>query len=568
MSFYDSEAATRQLGARFRDESFIDQKSILDGRLIWTREVFDELYEHYVRSPDETNRSFDEKLADQLANVSSDARQVFAELYLIQLIPERKMRPDTKLSRVRAVLEGCEPPGEIPQNVVTLVEASGVFDGGQGYYRQRYIHLWLLVELGRELVALQREERQAALTPEHIEHTLATLPEHHNDSFERTLCYLFAPDHFPATVSTNHLTQIVDHFAGEFLPDDATHLSISRQTKIIEDNIKAERGSDWTFYLDRDEWMDKPASRAPAKPVDPAAEPTPDEFSLPEFQPDAAQLLNVSDRWLQRVWRLLDEKKQLILAGPPGTGKTYLARRIAAQLAKKNVTFVQFHPSYGYEEFFQGYRPSGTSGSELTLKLVDGPLRTIAAEASDHQEEPYFLVIDEINRGNLAQIFGELYFLLEYRDDEVRLMHSDEPFSLPDNLFIIGTMNTADRSIALVDAAIRRRFAFIELHPEAEPTKNLLALWEAEHQPEVPVNAVWQELNHRLITNGADRNALVGPSYFMKKRRTTYDGLDLTWDTEILPLLDEIFLDEHDRVRREFSLNAILGAVGHSPEAG
>ncbi len=568
MTLYEREAATETLGTRFRDEAFIGQKSILDGRRIWTREVFDELYDAYVQSPDETNRSFDEKLTDQLADVSSNARQVFAELYLLQMIPERRMRADTKLGRVRGVLKGCVPPFEMPDDVIELVNSSGVFSGGQGYYRQRYVHLWILVELGRELMALSREDRQLKLAPEQIECTLATLPEHRNDVFERTLCYLFAPQHFPTTVSTGHLTQIVDHFTNEFLPGEARELSLPRKTKIIEDNIRAQRGSDWTFYLDRDEWMNKPAAAEPAVPVKASSEAEPGVFSLPPFQPDAHTLLNVSDKWLQRVWRLLNEKKQIILAGPPGTGKTYLAKRIAAQLAKTNVTFVQFHPSYGYEEFFQGYRPSGTSGSGLTLKLVDGPLRTIAAEASDNQEEPYFLVIDEINRGNLAQVFGELYFLLEYRDDEVRLMYSDEPFSIPENLFIIGTMNTADRSIALVDAAIRRRFAFIELHPDTAPTKDLLSTWEAEHKPELPVNALWQELNRRLVANNADRNSLIGPSYFMRETRTDYEGLDLTWETEIFPLLDEIFLDEHERVRRDFALDALLQVVGITSEDG
>ena len=184
---------------------------------------------------------------------------------------------------------------------------------------------------------------------------------------------------------------------------------------------------------------------------------------------------------LQEIAELLEENRQLVLYGPPGTGKTYLAKHLAAELAgdttDERVKLVQFHPSYAYEDFFEGFRPDKTDEGQVSFKLVAGPLRRIAEEAAKpgNESKPYFLIIDEMNRANLAKVFGELYFLLEYRDDRIYLQYSpNEPFTLPDNLYIIGTMNTADRSIAMMDAAIRRRFSFIELHPKTEPVKGSL----------------------------------------------------------------------------------------------
>ena len=134
--------------------------------------------------------------------------------------------------------------------------------------------------------------------------------------------------------------------------------------------------------------------------------------------------------------------------------------------------------------------------------------------AREHPEQAFVLIIDEINRANLAKVFGELYFLLEYRDQAVDLLYSadDEGFTLPTNLYVIGTMNTADRSIALIDAAMRRRFAFVALDPDTEPTKSLLGKWSLQHGLGPTAAALLAELNKRI----EDPDFRIGPSYFMK----------------------------------------------------
>ena len=179
-----------------------------------------------------------------------------------------------------------------------------------------------------------------------------------------------------------------------------------------------------------------------------------------ERHPDLNTLsaeLHLPTSFLEKIETLLDEKPQLIFQGPPGTGKTFVARKLARHMAgtDERVSLVQFHPSYAYEDFVQGFRPTLTNDGQAGFDIRNGPLVSAAERARLEPDAKHFLIIDEINRGNLGKVLGELYFLLEYRDTETTLQYSDEPFSLPPNLYIIGTMNTADRSIALVDLALR-----------------------------------------------------------------------------------------------------------------
>ncbi|HEY9356833.1 MAG TPA: AAA family ATPase, partial [Arthrobacter sp.] len=271
---------------------------------------------------------------------------------------------------------------------------------------------------------------------------------------------------------------------------------------------------------------------------------------------------------LQEIAELLEENRQLVLYGPPGTGKTYLAKHLAAELADdstdERVKLVQFHPSYAYEDFFEGYRPDKTDEGQVSFKLVAGPLRRLAEEAAKpgNEKKPYFLIIDEMNRANLAKVFGELYFLLEYRDDRIYLQYSpNEPFTLPDNLYIIGTMNTADRSIAMMDAAIRRRFAFIELHPQTEPVKGSLLRFLQARQLDATPALLLDALNAAI--DEWDRDLMIGPSYFMKPAAQTPAGLRRIWKYELMPLLEEHYRGQLTRAQLEerFGLDQLLGRL-------
>lgn len=283
------------------------------------------------------------------------------------------------------------------------------------------------------------------------------------------------------------------------------------------------------------------------------------ELELPEPTDGlTAELLVHDTEWLREVRDLLWDERQLVLYGPPGTGKTYLALRLAEFLGggPEQVKLVQFHPSYAYEDFFEGFRPQEDPQTrEVAFRLTAGPLRELADLASreGNRHIPHFLIIDEINRANLAKVFGELYFLLEYRNRSVRLTYSGEDFALPPNLFVIGTMNTADRSIALVDAAMRRRFAFVELSPRTEPTSGLLRRWLAREGKAPEPADLLDALNSRID----DADFHIGPSYLMKKGVHREGGLERTWRTKILPLLEEHHYGEGVDVEKRYGLAAL-----------
>mgnify|MGYP002720591772 CR=1 FL=1 len=279
------------------------------------------------------------------------------------------------------------------------------------------------------------------------------------------------------------------------------------------------------------------------------------EAVLADANDELADSLNVDTAWLQEIIDLLKDRPQAIFYGPPGTGKTFIARALAEYLAGDNVRLVQFHPGYSYEDFFEGFRPNTDGG--FTLK--PGPLRKTVDQARENPATPYFLIIDEINRGNIAKIFGELYFLLEYRDQTVELMYGDDEagFTLPKNVFIIGTMNTADRSIALVDAAMRRRFAFVPLHPAEPPTDGVLRRWLKSQGHDEAVADLHEELNRRID----DPDFKIGPSYFMRPAVHAEGGLERAWRTAILPLLEEHHFGEGIDVEGRYGYDAIRKRV-------
>ena len=285
-----------------------------------------------------------------------------------------------------------------------------------------------------------------------------------------------------------------------------------------------------------------------------------EEDSLDERIESLAEELLLEGRgFLDDLVALLDDKGQAILYGPPGTGKTYLARGLAMALAPdpERRMLVQFHPSTSYEDFFEGYRPETGADGALSYRLTPGPLALLAERAAADPGQRHVMVIDEINRANLPKVLGELLFLFEYRNESVRTLYRpDRPFRLPPNLWFIGTMNTADRSIALIDAALRRRFQFVPFFPDRGPARGLLERWlRANGEPEW-VGVLVDIVNDDLTDALGGSHLLLGASHFMKNDLDR-DKLRQIWEYNIEPFIEDQFFGNPAQIDR-FRFDAVL----------
>ena len=276
-----------------------------------------------------------------------------------------------------------------------------------------------------------------------------------------------------------------------------------------------------------------------------------EETYPPYTEEDFLDDVYISEDKYNTLKDLLSIKKNLIIQGPPGVGKTFMAKRLAYSImGEKNqerCLMVQFHQSYSYEDFIQGFRPSKDG-----FNLKNGSFYEFCKRAEDDDENKYFFIIDEINRGNLSKIFGELFMLIENdkrgEKNKIRLVYSDELFYIPKNVYIIGLMNTADRSLAMLDYALRRRFRFFTLTPGFDSTgfKNYQNGLASDKFNKV-IDLI-KELNVKIAadeTLGA--GFTIGHSYFcnLKDERDLKNIIDY----EIIPLLEEYWFDEPDKVK-------------------
>jgi hypothetical protein len=279
---------------------------------------------------------------------------------------------------------------------------------------------------------------------------------------------------------------------------------------------------------------------------------------------ELAAITHMENSDLQDIETLLIEKQHIVFEGPPGSGKTYLASKFARYFTRnplvgptdEAVEIIQFHQSYGYEDFVQGIRPSTRPDGSLQYQVKPGIFMRFCAKAAKAPAKRYVLIIDEINRGNISRIFGELLFLLEYRDEKVRLPYGDGAedveaalFSIPPNVFIIGTMNSTDRSLALIDYALRRRFYFYRVLPVVSGAAPVLAHWLASQDiaesDRLRILNLFLKLNARLAEY-LPEDFQIGHSYFMSKGIDSDEKLKRIWRHAVTPLLAEYFHNSRD----------------------
>lgn len=256
---------------------------------------------------------------------------------------------------------------------------------------------------------------------------------------------------------------------------------------------------------------------------------------------------------------LLKNKQNIILQGAPGVGKTFIAKRLAYSLMgmkdENRIEFVQFHQNYSYEDFIMGYKPEGES-----FELKDGIFYRFCQKAASHPDKDYFFIIDEINRGNISKILGELMMLIEkdYRGTTATLAYNGLPFSVPKNLYIIGMMNTADRSLAMIDYALRRRFSFFEVVPGFLTDGFMLYQKKLNNNT---FNTLIKEiisLNNDIRDDDSLGNGFcIGHSYFCGQNECTEEWMKEVVEYDIIPLLSEYWFD--NKVKKQHFENNLRG---------
>ena len=275
------------------------------------------------------------------------------------------------------------------------------------------------------------------------------------------------------------------------------------------------------------------------------------EYTIDDFLDD----VYIDEYQYETLVALLRAKKNIILEGAPGVGKTFAAKRLAYSIMGvkdiDRVMMVQFHQSYAYEDFVMGFRPTETG-----FELREGAFYSFCKKASDDKENDYFFIIDEINRGNISKIFGELFMLIENdkrgSSNKIRLLYQNEMFYIPENVYIIGMMNTADRSLAMLDYALRRRFAFYDLKPAFNSDGFKAYQQELENPTFDKLISCIKRLNEQISTDDSlGEGFMIGHSYFCNFEPDKVDDIRLSdiVEYEIIPMLKEYWFDEPDKVR-------------------
>ena len=530
----------------FKERCLLEQKSLLlNDQLLWTDDHFQPLIENYCKQPDLGNGGFYEKLATQLATCSPLDVALMAEIFWIVQLGPNNLRVQTKKQKVEQIwnMNGALPP--FPSHSPFFEDAvlMGLGSAGPGYNQYMWMEMAFAIEAFAALTGKPRGEREELLKDAlAFSQWLDSIPSGKGRQFYHVLCHVFFPDSFERIFSQGN-KQRATRAHGIWMP------SYSDNRSEMDVALLALRQRLEVQYPGQVDHYELPVGTLISPPTTvldqvTSSDPSPHDGT-------GADLEQESETSATPTLRTADN---LILYGPPGTGKTYemQAQMKAAFDAGLDFTFVAFHPSYSYEDFVGGLRPvASEDGTGLSVIFQKGPFITLCEKAHAKPSQQFYLFIDEINRANVAKVFGELITLIEPSKRVIAgttgtghgvwitLPGLSERFSVPDNLNVVATMNTADRSIAMMDIALRRRFRFKECPPEPErisPAK----------VGAIDLAQLLQRLNDRLEYL-LDRDHALGHALFMGI--DSLDALRKVTAERVIPMLQEYFFDDLEKVR-------------------
>jgi len=558
---------------------FIDRCLIHDYSLIWpdeevwTLENLQWIKKDFIDNP-LWEGEYWEKIIKQFGELNDASWKALADALFAFTLPSSSISPEKKYSLIKTV---CEHKGfYLPDfsEATWDVLHQGLVRTTMNYHF-KYKQLWLLFWFALEVKKIQNRE---AFLEDHLkvkdllDRILNDIPEAINQAWDmrHAILHMAFPNSYEHIISSTHKRDIITAFKNR-IPTGKRGANLDEQLYFIRQNFERSEYADTYFHFYLPEIKAKWFGRNGGVPRNG------DGYEV--------------DPLLEDLDSLLRSNKQIILYGPPGTGKTYyafkLAREVIAQdnyeksyaeledVYKQRIRFggvfgstesedlaylylCTFHPAFGYEEFIEGFRPYSEKGGLFGFVLRDGVFKRVCRQAIASPDKTFILVIDEINRGNIPRIFGELITLIEKdkrwhqdKSDNIGLIlpTSGEVFYVPNNVLLIGTMNTADRSISLLDIALRRRFGFRELMPMPE----LLDNQEIEG---LNLGTWLRELNRRILSE-VGRNLQVGHSYLMEKGEPIKEVGELAsrLQNDIMPLLQEYCYDDYNK------LAVILGSA-------
>lgn len=542
----------------FKQRCLLNQESLfLDGQTLWTTEHFQALIDNYVKQPDLGDGGFYDKLASQLATCQALDVALMAEVFWIVNLGPTNLDATAKLDRVKLIWN-LKPVQAFPVQspFVETPVLAGLGSGGPGYNMYLWKEMVFAIQAFRDWATKPRSEREALLANgAAFADWLDGIPSGKGRQFYHALCHVLFPDQFERIFSQSQRKTVAKAHkiwspqTAESRPTlDAALLNLRKR-------LEVEHGQEVDFYLP------PVGTLMPATPAKAAVKAT---SSDPAGPPGTSALANETAPKPYAVEgdaNSLGDLRQadnVILYGPPGTGKTHeMQGRMKGALANGEVCeFVAFHPSYSYEDFVGGLRPSAApNGQGLVVHYQNGPFLRLCEAAHKSPSKRFTLFIDEINRANVAKVFGELIALIEpskrvragSRSSDVKADNSLwvtvpgllDPLGVPHNLDIVATMNTADRSIAMMDIALRRRFRFHECPPEPK-------LIEPAMVGAIDLATLLQRLNDRLEYL-LDRDHAIGHAVFMGIM--SLDELQQVLSQRVIPLLQEYFFEDLDKVR-------------------
>ncbi len=540
----------------FKQQCLINQQSLfLPGQAIWTTPHFQNLIANFVDQPDPGEGGFYQKLELQLSTCTALDVALMAEIFWIVELPATNLRPPKKLKRLEGIWN-LNPAAPFPtqSSFLGIPVLSGLGSAGPGYNQYLPSEMAFAVQAFAALAAMPPSERTKLLSGSGFDFAdwLNSIPSGKGRQLYHTLCHVLFPESFERMFSQDNKNKVMrahkvwaKSMAGNRPLQDAALLDLRNKLE-----IQFPGAVDYYVAPVGTLLKEKP------DPQDPSGS---DILNLPGVRPskeveEEAEIDDEESDDTPPPHRISDN---VIFYGPPGTGKTHRMqyRMREAFEAGEDFAFVSFHPSYSYEEFVGGLRPiAAPSGNGIAVVYEKGPFRKLCELAHADPSRRFTLFIDEINRANVAKVFGELITLIEpskraragSEPNEgdgtwIRLPGStDEEFSVPDNLDIVASMNTADRSVATMDVALRRRFRFVECPPQPELISVSPALGS------IDLRKLLTRLNDRLEFM-LDRNHAIGHATFMSI--DDLPELRRRLAERVIPLLQEYFFDDMEKVR-------------------